>query len=111
MDKGPVFKKNIGLEIKFIMEFNNREIAAIIWIAILVFVASFKLEIRSSLISVVGAFFQRTIIISVTLAVLWISLCVWLLSENGLWVFGNLKTTLLWGGGFCFRYNDGYKQN
>ncbi|WP_137887910.1 hypothetical protein [Pseudomonas sp. 2FE] len=84
------------------MEFNNREIAAVIWIATVIVAASFKSEIRNSLTSLAGAFFKKPIVISVALAALWISFCVWFLSDIGLWDFSNLKTTLVWGVAFAF---------
>lgn len=84
------------------MELNNREIAILLWIVIFSSLLVWKSNVRESVIVVVRTFFQRTIILSLTLAAIWVGACLWILLQCGLWQWVNVKTTLVWAATFAF---------
>ena len=84
------------------MEFNNREIATFIWMgAIAVFCAFFP-NMRTAFWGLAKSFFKKFIILTLTIAALWIAGCVWVLQRIGIWQWDNLKTTIIWAVTFAF---------
>lgn len=87
------------------MDLNNREVALIIWIFILIVYVSLKDKERQTLKAFKGvlrAFFVSKIVVAIVWASLWIVLCVQALRYIGVWEIANLKTTLLWAATFAF---------
>lgn len=87
------------------MEFNNRELAMLIWMAVFIGYVFFKDRdggAANALIQLLQAFFSSKIIMVMAWAMFWIALCIWALHYAGVWEFANLKTTLLWVVAFAF---------
>lgn len=84
------------------MGLNNREISVLLWAITLISVFGLKSNIRESVLTLVRAFFHRTIILSLSGASIWIGACIWTLAWCGLWQWDNLKTTLIWTVTFAF---------
>lgn len=76
--------------------FNNREIAAIIWIVIILIWCMLKKSIRESIIRIVIQFFDPKILIIYLLSVAYAFIGVYLLFRLGWWNASQLKDTLLW---------------
>ena len=84
------------MDVRFIMDFNNREIATLIWLGALgVSVFAWR-KTRDSAFAVLRALCKRIFLIIFGLAGTYAAACVWLLSSLDLWVWSNLKTTLIW---------------
>lgn len=84
------------------MELNNREIAILLWGVIFSTLLVWKFNVRASARAIISIFFQRKIILSLTLAAIWIFICIWALTQCGLWQWVNFKTTLVWAITFAF---------
>lgn len=78
------------------MELNDREIALLIWLGVVIIACLVHPGIRSSFVSVLKAFGQRQILIIIGLFYAFLALAVWLLSAVYLWEWDQLKTTLVW---------------
>ncbi len=77
-------------------DLNNREIAILVWVLVLVGAFSLNAEVRKSFAGVIRALFQRLILIAIGTVLLWTGLCVAVLATFGLWELSNLKTTMMW---------------
>jgi hypothetical protein len=84
------------------IELNSREWAILIWLAALIAFIIAKPKIRSSGASLIRSFFQWKIQASLIAALFWSAGCIWILWRLGLWQWGNLKTTIVWGFTFMF---------
>jgi hypothetical protein len=78
------------------LDFNNREIATGIWLAILMIWACTKPDIRSSLKDLINAFLQRKIAILIYLMGIYILILIFLLMKIDLWEASQIKNTILW---------------
>ncbi|KNZ68180.1 hypothetical protein Tfer_3287 [Thermincola ferriacetica] len=89
--------------------FNNREIAAIIWLSVVLIYMIFKKEIRASLFEVIKSFCHRKILIPVILMILYISGIIILLHQIGFWKTSLLKDSIIWTclTGFTMLMNSG----
>lgn len=85
-----------------LIELNNREIAALLWMFAFINWMTWKPNVRKSSVALFRAFFQRKIILSLAIAAIWICACIWILLQCGLWQWGNFKTTLVWVITFAF---------
>lgn len=87
------------------MELNNRELATLFWMAVLIGHIFFKDRdgrAANALIQLLRAFFSPKIIMVMAWASFWVVLCIWALHYAGAWEFANLKTTLIWVAAFAF---------
>ncbi|EPR14161.1 hypothetical protein M527_12800 [Sphingobium indicum IP26] len=84
------------------MEFSNREIAGLVWLAVFILFAMRKRDVRSSFVGLVKAFFQPLIVVPLAFAAIYITGVVVLLERFQIWTVGNLKTTILWAFSFAF---------
>ena len=84
------------------MELDNREIAILVWTAILIGAASINSDVRRATSGVVRAFFSPIILCVLSAAGVWIIACIMLLATIGIWQWSNFKTTLIWGITFAF---------
>jgi hypothetical protein len=84
------------------MELNNREIATLFWLTLLVVGAFAWPATRSSAFGVIKAFFRRPLLIVFAAAALYVAACVALLQTFHLWEWANLKTTMVWAASFAF---------
>jgi len=87
--------------------FNNRELAALIWLLILIIGAQFNNAIRKSTGQLLKAFFQPSIIITNLIAILYSIGIVYLLWSQSYWNQSLLKDTTFWfiGSGFLIIMN------
>ncbi len=76
--------------------FNNRELATFLWVLILIVAFLFHKKIRSSIVTVIKAFFQKYILLVFLLMLLYISLQIFLLYNVMLWDFSLVKDTVYW---------------
>lgn len=79
------------------MELNNREIAILVSVSVVLLILCLKRELRRSLLDVVRAFLNRHFLGFFSLAFLWMAVCVYVLYRVELWEEANLKTTIVWG--------------
>ncbi|MCK4395841.1 hypothetical protein KAW96_04515 [candidate division WOR-3 bacterium] len=79
--------------------FNNREIAAAIWLLLIFIFMLIKREIRKSLLNVIKAFFKIKILSSIFLMVAYTAGIVIVLYLMNIWSASLLKDTVVW---FCF---------
>src|SRR5690606_36911005 len=87
------------------MDLSNREISALIWIAVAlgyVFYKDKDGKLADSFRQLIKVFFSPKIITVLLCAALWIILCVLVLHYVDMWTTANLKTTILWGFAFAF---------
>jgi hypothetical protein len=84
------------------MELNNREVSIIIWTVLAITAMCLKRDVRSNLLEVFKAFFNRHFLSFFSLASLWMAVCVYGLYRVELWEYANLKTTIVWGVTFSF---------
>lgn len=78
------------------MDINGREYAFIIWMVFIIITLNFKKDIRDSFFQLIKFFKHRLILTVLVLAVIWVTACVALFFEIGLWSSSNFKTTLVW---------------
>ncbi|WP_192348825.1 hypothetical protein [Algoriphagus sp. Y33] len=76
--------------------FSNRELAAIIWILLIVLGLQFNGETRISSVNVVKAFFASRILFVILLAFLYSSFIIYLLYQLHFWDFSLLKDSIYW---------------
>jgi hypothetical protein len=79
---------------------NNREIATLIWFAVLLIWAVWKAKAWPALRGVVTSFCKPIVLRSITSMAIYVAGCVWLLARLDLWRLSNLKTTIVWFGTF-----------
>lgn len=84
------------------MELNDREIAGLFWTVLFFAVVLVKKDVRRVVGGVIQAFAQSVVLLALATATVWIIACVAALKQIGLWDWGNLKTTLIWGVTFAF---------
>lgn len=77
--------------------FNNREIAIAIWLLVGIGLAASKSQVRNAAVVVWKAFCNKLILIPFGLMVSYIILMIFALNWLGVWGFGQLKNTMLWG--------------
>jgi hypothetical protein len=80
----------------FGFDLNNREIATLIYFALLLGAVIFWKKGRPLALDVVRAFFFPKLALIWLLMSLYVAACVWLLAWLNLWDWPNLKSTLLW---------------
>ncbi|WP_372786000.1 hypothetical protein [Phenylobacterium sp.] len=79
---------------------NTREIATVIWFAILLIWAVWKGNAWPALRGVARSFFKPILLRSIVAMAIYVAGSVWLLERLDLWRLANLKTTLVWFGTF-----------
>ncbi len=82
--------------------FNNRELAIIIWLSLILVLLSFKKGILNSYHDLLKAFFQDKIISSLLISVIYVELIILLLSLADFWERDLLKDTIFWYIGSAF---------
>lgn len=82
--------------------FDNREIAIIIWLGVLIVCALFQKKIRQSLIEVLNAFIQKVVLISSILMLVYIGAMIYFLYRIHLWNISYLSDTIVWFLGVAF---------
>lgn len=76
--------------------FNTREIAYLIWGALLLIVLFFSGKNRSSLIDLIRAFFCMQLVYVYLIALTYLFICVWVLYKFKIWDTSLVKDTILW---------------
>lgn len=79
---------------------DNREIASIFWLLVVLIVILFSpkmVSVRASFRGVMSAFFVRQIMTILTLMIIYMSLIIYVLSKLNLWNIGQIKNTIFWG--------------
>lgn len=79
---------------------DNREIASIFWLLVVLIVILFSpkmVSVRASFRGVMSAFFVRQIMTILTLMIIYMSLIIYALSKLNLWNIGQIKNTIFWG--------------
>lgn len=84
------------------MDFSNREIATLIWLAVLILWAMRNQQVRSSFANLARVFLQPLILVPLALAALYISGWITIFERVQIWTPANLKTTILWAISFAF---------
>lgn len=79
-----------------LLNFNNREVAFLLWLFIGLIFTLQDQKLKESFIGVINAFLNGPILTIVIFGLAWISPLVWFMSTQGLWGLDNLKTTVLW---------------
>jgi hypothetical protein len=80
---------------------DNREIAFLAWFILIAGAFVWRRRRSKALHNVLRAILKRPIRVVIGVIVCYVVACVWLLSLPGWWQWSNLKTTLLWAGGFA----------
>lgn len=83
------------------MELDNREIAFLTWFALIAGTVVWKTRKSDALRSLISAPIKPPILYLLGAVGCYVTACVWLLSLPGWWQWSNLKTSLLWTGGFA----------
>lgn len=83
------------------MELDNREIAFLAWFSIIAGAVLWRTRPSKALRNLLQLLVKPPILCTFVMVGLYVAACVWLLSLSGLWQYSNLKTTLLWVGGFA----------
>lgn len=83
------------------MDLDNREIAFLTWFALIAGAFLWKARHSEALRDLLRLLFKRPIVCLFGAVACYVVACVWLLSVPGWWQWSNLKTTLLWTGGFA----------
>ena len=81
---------------EFGFDLNNREIATLTYLAILLVSLLLWKKGRHAAFGVVRSFFQPKLVLIWLQMSLYVVVCVWLLARLGLWDWPNFKSTLLW---------------
>lgn len=76
--------------------FNTREIAYMIWGTLLLIVLLFSKKNRLSLINLLKAFFCKQFIYVYVIALTYLFICVWILSNIKIWDASLIKETVFW---------------
>tara|TARA_R110000751_G_scaffold246033_2_gene346042 strand:- start:4333 stop:5178 length:846 start_codon:yes stop_codon:yes gene_type:complete len=82
--------------------FNNRELAILIWLTLILILLSFKKGILKSYFDLLLAFFQDKIISSVLISIIYVELIILLLAIVNYWEMDLLKDTTFWYIGTAF---------
>ena len=82
--------------------FNNREIAIIVWLTLIIILFSFKNGVLKSYFELLKAFFQDKIISSVLISVIYVELIILFLALFDFWKPDFLKETIFWFLGSAF---------
>ena len=92
---------------------NNRERAALFWIAFVLLLALGSKPLRSSALSIAKTLFARQILVVLGSMVGYVSLVVFISHQLGLWNLGMVKETVIWFFGpalvMVFNYNQANK--
>lgn len=83
------------------MELDNREIAFLAWFFVIAGAVLWITRPSKALRDLLKLLVKPPILGTFLMVGLYVVACVWLLSVPGLWQWSNLKTTLLWVGGFA----------
>lgn len=81
---------------------DNRELAILVWLGIILILALSKKSIRKSFFGVIKAFFQKVIFISTCLMLLYIGSMIYFFYRIGLWDTTLLSDTIVWVVGVAF---------
>lgn len=82
--------------------FSNRELAVLIWLAILLITLLLKGKIQENIIKLIKCFFDLKIIIPLGLLILYVLLLIFVLIKAEFWEVCLLKDTLFWFGSTAF---------
>ncbi|MBF5040675.1 hypothetical protein INP77_14350 [Methylophilus sp. 13] len=85
-----------------ILDFNNREVAILLWMAIFLAFCLTKRNIKDSFSDILKAFKPVSIWGPLIIGAFWISLLILILHRFKFWEWSNLKTTVLWTLTFAF---------
>lgn len=83
------------------MALDNRELALLVWSALIFSYLIWKTRRGKALSQIIDALFSRPILAVLGLMACYVAACVWLPAMFGVWQWSNLKTTLIWTGGFA----------
>lgn len=75
---------------------NNREIATIFWLAVLIIWVFSKKDARVSFLPVISAFTNKLVLIPFGLFILYNSMIIWFLRYVGFWDSNQIKNTIIW---------------
>lgn len=78
------------------MDFNNREISALIWTGLLLGAVFVNAPVRSAFRAFARAMIQRPMLVIFGVAAVYVAACVAFLAWWGIWTADNLKSTLGW---------------
>jgi len=84
------------------MELNNRELAVLVWFIVFSGYFACKSEVRHATKNLILAFMKFKIILTCTVAAVWIYLCIYYLHKVGIWDIENIKSTIIWACTFAF---------
>lgn len=82
--------------------FNNRELAIILWLTLILLLLSFKKGILNSYVEILEAFFQDKIITSILISIIYVEMIILVLVILNFWEIDDLKDTVLWYIGSAF---------
>lgn len=82
--------------------FNNRELAIIVWLTLIIFIFSFKNGVLKSYFELLKAFFQDKIISSVLISIIYVEIIILFLALLNYWKPDFLKETIFWFLGSAF---------
>lgn len=85
-----------------ILNFNNREIAVLLWIDVFLIFILLRENLKNSLQSVFKCLCSIYIWGPLLLGTIWIGGLIWFLYRYGIWSLVNAKTTILWTFAFAF---------
>jgi hypothetical protein len=85
-----------------ILDFNNREVAILLWMAIFLAFCLTKRNIKNGFSDILKAFKPVSIWGPLIVGAFWISLLILILHRFKLWEWSNLKTTVIWTLTFAF---------
>lgn len=92
------------------MELDNREISFLIWLSLIAGAILWKPRRRHALRKLLFLLVKPPIVYLLGAVACYVAACMWLLSLPGWWQWSNLKTSLLWAGGFAlvavFNYEE-----
>lgn len=83
------------------MELDNREIAFLAWFSLIVGAILWNTRRSNALRKLLCLLVKPPIVSLLGAVACYVAACVWLLSIPGWWQWSNLKTSLLWTGGFA----------
>lgn len=83
------------------MELDNREIAFLTWFALIAGTIVRKTRRSDVLRNLLCVLIKPPILYLLCVLACYVAVCIWLLSIPGWWQWSNLKTSLLWVGGFA----------
>ena len=86
----------------FFEEFNNREIAIVIWILVFITLMSLAKDIRESFKRIIKTFFVKKILLTFLSLIAYTILIIYFLLRLKFWEFEFLKDTIFWFFGVAF---------